>query len=133
MPTTSTLTLSLCERRHPLPDDVQGYVFSESFSKWHTANLTTMGAERLEQLAFYRLWGNGYAMYTMGKISPVFSDEKGNAYHIPFKSLRLYVNVMEYTPALIALLNVCRNEGIAVTLLHYDRDTNNYWEQEVSI
>lgn len=124
MPTfPTTLTLGLYEGQHPLPDDVQGYIFCEN----DIPQLPTMSAERLEQLAYNRLWDICLAM---GKTFHVLTGRMSP------KSLRLYVTTLEgyvtgYTPAFFALLNVCRLEDIAVTLLHYDRDTNSY--QEVSI
>lgn len=124
---TSTLTLGLCEGQRSLPDDVQGYVFEA----WVYPVLPLMGSIRLEQLAYVNLRLESLVFIAMNRTSPAFSDED-DARHIPIKSLRVYVTGW-YTPALIALLNVCRNEGIAVTLLHYDTNTNNYWEQEVSI
>ena len=45
------------------------------------------------------------------------------------KSLKLYVTGL--TVALIAVLNVAHKNGIAVTLMHYDRNTNSYYRQEV--
>ena len=46
------------------------------------------------------------------------------------KSLNLYVTGL--TVALVAVLNVCRREGILVTLWHYNRDTNSYYPQPVA-
>lgn len=45
------------------------------------------------------------------------------------KELNLFVTGL--TVALVAVLNVCHEKGIKVTLWHYDRDTNDYFPQEV--
>ncbi len=43
----------------------------------------------------------------------------------------LYVYVTGLSVALVAVINVCRELGVELTLMHYDRDTNRYYEQEV--
>lgn len=44
-------------------------------------------------------------------------------------TLNLYVTGL--TVALIAVLNVCREQKIKVTLYHYNRETEKYYPQEV--
>lgn len=44
-------------------------------------------------------------------------------------TLNLYVTGL--TVALVAVLNVCRERKINVTLYHYNRKTGNYYPQEV--
>ena len=43
--------------------------------------------------------------------------------------ITLYVTGL--TVALISVLNVCRDFNITVTLMHYDRESGNYYAQEV--
>jgi len=45
------------------------------------------------------------------------------------KSIDLYVTGL--TVALVAALNVCRREGIAVTLYHFNRESGEYYPQIV--
>ena len=45
------------------------------------------------------------------------------------RKLNLYVTGL--TVALVAVLNVCREKHIAVTLYHFDRETGSYYPQEV--
>lgn len=45
------------------------------------------------------------------------------------KGLDLYVTGL--TPALIAVLNVCRRNETAVTLFHFNRETGDYFPQVV--
>lgn len=47
------------------------------------------------------------------------------------EQLHLYVTGL--TVALVAVLNVCRREGILVTLWHYNRDTGKYYPQSVAL
>lgn len=44
-------------------------------------------------------------------------------------TLNLYVTGL--TVALVAVLNVCREQKIKVTLYHYNRETGKYYPQEV--
>lgn len=44
-------------------------------------------------------------------------------------TLNLYVTGL--TVALVAVLNVCREQKIKVTLYHYNRETGDYYSQEV--
>lgn len=46
------------------------------------------------------------------------------------KSLNLYVTGL--TVALVAVLNVCRREGILLTLWHFNRETGDYYPQPVA-
>lgn len=43
--------------------------------------------------------------------------------------LELYVTGL--TVALITVLNICKSYNISVTLLHYDKNNNDYYKQEV--
>lgn len=42
-------------------------------------------------------------------------------------SLSLYVT--GFTPATLAIVKVCKEQGIALTCYHYDRETGSYWPQ----
>ena len=44
-------------------------------------------------------------------------------------SLTLYVTGL--TVALVATLNACKKAGVKVTLMHYNKDNNSYYPQEV--
>ena len=43
--------------------------------------------------------------------------------------LELYVTGL--TVALITVLSICRSYNISVTLLHYNRNTDDYYKQEI--
>ncbi len=53
--------------------------------------------------------------------------EKLHTFHN--KKITLYITGL--TVALISALNVCRDFNITVTLMHYDRESGNYYVQEV--
>lgn len=48
---------------------------------------------------------------------------------LDIKSLDLYVTGL--TVALVSVLNACRQLGIVITLYHYDRESDNYYPQQV--
>lgn len=58
-------------------------------------------------------------------------------YNIAYEKLKdlngesIYLYATGLTVALIATLNVCKFFNINVTLMHYDKDTNEYFEQVV--
>ena len=58
-------------------------------------------------------------------------------YNIAYEKLKdlngesIYLYVTGLTVALIATLNICKFFNINVTLMHYDKDTNEYFEQVV--
>lgn len=45
-------------------------------------------------------------------------------------SLELYVTGL--TVALVEVINYCHENGVELTLMHYNRDTNDYYSQKVS-
>ena len=97
------LNLALCEGRHPIPQAVDGSIFCGEI-----ADVTA--TEALETIAFNAL------------------EEKTN---VPLNSVELNIYVTGLTVALIAALNVCHTCGIKVTLWHYNRETGDYYPQEV--
>jgi hypothetical protein len=49
-------------------------------------------------------------------------------YNLPY----LYVYVTGLTPALVAVINVCREKGIHLILKHYDRESGRWFSQYVT-
>ena len=45
--------------------------------------------------------------------------------------LRLYVTGL--TVALVTVINYCVSNGVKLTLLHFDRESGGYYEQEVAV
>ena len=61
----------------------------------------------------------------------VVEDLESTAYAVldGVDSLVLYVTGLSV--ALVATLNACRDRGITVKLMHYNKDTGTYYEQKV--
>lgn len=111
------LNLAVCEGRHVIKQATDGAIFGKSIP-----NDMLVNPKRLESRAFNALWNECFHRHWL-----VPTDDGDE---IPqFLYLNLYVTGL--TVAVIAILNVCRCEGITVTLWHYDRNTGEYYPQNV--
>lgn len=45
------------------------------------------------------------------------------------QTLNIYVTGL--TVALVTVINACHSQGVKLTLWHYDRDSNDYYKQDV--
>lgn len=115
-----TLNLSLCEGRHSIPQASDGSIFREIPERLMT------DPALLEEAAFGRLWSIEHA-----KGLDLLDDTELYCSGLnPRVPINLYVTGL--TVALVAVLNVCRREGVTVTLWHYNRDTGKYFPQSVA-
>lgn len=118
------LNMVLCAGRHEVPAAVDGAVFKE------IANIKNV--KFLESTAFNSIWNAAYRRALAGEIG--FLVECGETFDSGFAfsdKVKLNLYVTGLTVALIAVLNMCRSENIPVTLFHYDRETGEYFKQEV--
>ena len=99
----NTFRMALCEGRHETPSELisDGAVFNYSLTPDQIANPSL-----LKDLAGDRLIQVGLT--------------KGD---------RLNLVVTGLTIALVSTMNACRDLGIELNLLHYNRDTNDYIKQ----
>ena len=122
-----TLNMALCANRHDIPQATDGYIFRE------IKNITD--TYLLESEAFCSLWTQCRLKEWLKYASSVFPDVKNTKKEdwrtIPPNKIHLNLYVTGLTVALIAVLNVCKDEKIGVTLYHYDRSTGDYFTQEV--
>lgn len=123
-----TLDLSLIKGRHKMPVILDGAVFNERIKD-------IADVARLERVAFKGIWDAAYEKYTDGKSGYLRISNDWDGEDLPPLELTDSVHINLYvtglTVALIAALNVCRDEGVSVTLYHYNRDTGLYFPQEV--
>lgn len=121
------LNIALCTGRHEIPQAVDGAIFRDIKSLTDTSYL--------ESMAFIGLWNAGHRHYKKGEIgflSPI-EGEAGEDFFLELcPSLHVNIYVTGLTVSLIAVLNVCRKNGMKVTLYHYDRETGKYFPQEVA-
>lgn len=104
---TISLNMGLCEGRHAIPQVTDGYIFPSEVNPTDIYGLRT------------KAWDNLYTLYT----------NKGLDFDIDMPVLHLYVTGL--TVALVEVINVCKKLDITLWLHHYNRETNDYYEQYV--
>lgn len=115
-----TFKMALCQGRHEIKEAINGSIFEKE--------VNPLEIKELEKQAFYSI---SRQCTRFQLLEPVPSDTEGvDCFCIP-KGLKLDLYVTGLTVALIAVLNVCRQEGIKVTLYHFNRETGTYYPQEV--
>lgn len=127
---SKTLNLALCENKHSIPQVIDGVVFKR---KLHPEEINN--PKKLECLATYGLWDAAYAYFKKG-ISGYLrvwdSDDNSTGDILEFcPGLNLNLYVTGLTVALVAILNICHEANISVTLWYYDKNTNSYFNQKV--
>ena len=126
MTTMKTLKMCLCEGRHEIPQATEGSIFK--------TEVDPLAVDRLEVQAFNSIWDKcfklGILEYASSKYPELEGTEEEDSLCIP-RGLSLDLYVTGLTVALVAVLNVCREEGIKVTLYHVNRETGTYYAQEV--
>ena len=120
------LKMCLCEGRHEIPQATEGSIFK--------TEVDPLAVDRLEVQAFNSIWNKCSKMrilqYASSKYPELEGTEEEDSLCIP-RGLSLDLYVTGLTVALVAVLNVCREEGIKVTLYHFNRETGTYYAQEV--
>lgn len=125
----NTLNIALCEGRHEIPGAIDGSIFATEIQD--VTNTT-----RLEEQAFSGIWNACYRHYRNGESGYLMSDLDWDGEDMEPLIIRKGITVNLYvtglTVALIATINVCRREGLNVTLWHYNRETDSYYPQNVA-
>ena len=122
------LNLSLCKGRHDIPQAVDGAIFSSEIS-------CITDVQGLENKAFHNIWNAAYRHFRNNESGFLRNVPDGEWYEenelelVPGLKINLYVTGL--TVALIAALNVCKGNKVDVTLWHYDRESGNYFPQDV--
>lgn len=111
------LNLALCKNKEiPQAED---YIFDYELSPQKIINAPE---ELLNKTVYNSIWG---ICFEHGYIT-----EQNNRWAFSNVHINLYITV-ELTNVVISVINAMRGEDVTVTLYHYDRDTNNYYSQEV--
>lgn len=124
----ANIKIALCEGRHEIPEAVDGAIFRSEIKD-------VTDTVHLEQSAFNGLWSAAFRRHKGGEAGFLTTDPDWDGSDMePLRfaaglSVDLYVTGL--TVALIAALNVCRAEGISVTLWHFNRATGRYYPQQV--
>lgn len=119
------LNLALCEGRHEIKEATDGSLFPSVIE-----NVTDL--TELETIAFKSLWKAAYKHYQNHEVGYLYETEGTEVEELQIcNNLPINIYVTGLTVALIAALNVCRDENLKVTLYHYDRESGEYFPQEV--
>ena len=104
---TITLNMGLRDVLHTIPQVTDGYIFPSE------VNPTDI---------------DGLRRTACNKLCTTYKN-KGLDFHTDKPVLHLYVTGL--TVALVEVINVCRKLDITLRLYHYNRDTNDYYPQNV--
>jgi hypothetical protein len=112
-------TMVLCAGRHEMPAN-DGAIFPGEINPLDVAGLEVQARKRL--LEMFPEWKQGYGSLP-NQICPtdILVAVRGE--------LRLYVTGLSV--ALVAVINACRWMGVDLTLLHFDRESGEYYPQMV--
>jgi uncharacterized radical SAM superfamily protein len=117
------IEIGLVNNRHELP--VTSYIFDNIKDITET--------EKLEKIAYTGIVkAIKEAEYT--HIEVIYTDEYGIDEYVTVldDNIKVIIYVTGLTVALIAVLNVCRKLNYSIELMHYNRETDDYFSQYVS-
>ncbi len=116
------LITALCSSRHPMP--VEDAILPHEVSP--------MDFKRLEVQVFFGLSRLASKHGMVRWVSSPDPDSWGADIVEPINDIaEVHCYVTGLTSAVVALIKVCRDEGISLTLLHYDRESGEYLPQKV--
>ena len=121
MNTKNILNLCLCQGRHEIPDATDGSIFPQE--------VNPLDVSHLEFEAFNVVWNKCY-QHGYTKVEDSDWDEDG-ATPLAIANVHINLYVTGLTVALIAFLNAMKMEDVTITLYHFDRETGEYYTQEV--
>ena len=108
--------VGLCAGRHDLP--VEGYIFNREIDPTDTKAIEKVAFDWVvENCAITRKYGIGLNQADNEDVKVFTSDTE----------LVLYVTGL--TIALAAVIKACMVNGVMLTLMHYNRELNDYFEQ----
>ena len=99
---------ALCEARHQMPTDCECAIFPNTLNPTDLNRMMDIASEKLANVTELSLYVTGLTNVT---------------------ELSLYVTGL--TVALVTVINYCLAHSIELTLLHFDRDSGNYYHQKV--
>lgn len=122
------LNLALCKGRHEILQATDGAIFPEVIPE-----KVMLNQEVLEEWAWNGVWNAAYAKNFCTTDENFWdAEEWGGGVRLAVSSdTHVHVYVTGLTVALIAVLNVCRRHNLSVTCWHYNRETAEYFPQEI--
>lgn len=115
-----TLKMSLCAGRHVIPDATDGSIFEGEINPLDPSGLMDKAIDILNPLF------EDVSSTCMVNRQTDYTD-------IPFvcKEGRLILFVTGLSVALVAVINACNSINLDLQLMHYDRESGQYYPQKV--
>ena len=114
-----TVTVGLIKGRHEMP--VEKYIFNDEIKDVFDFDFITQTIRDFikNEVGVEVIYGYGINQAYLGDVD-VYKGKR---------ALTVYVTGL--TSVTAALIGICAENGIKLTLMHFDRDTNSYKEQRV--
>ena len=112
----TNLKLGLCKGRHSI-SEVADYIFETELNPTNVTEINELAYERLHAL---------FPQTSIIGCTFAYGVDGTKVYR---GDLTLYVTGL--TVALVSVINNCKDLGINLVLMHFNRDTNDYFEQRV--
>ena len=131
---TTTLNFALVDSRHEIPMANNGAILSQIDINRALAYLNkgkaTLFAHILEVAAFNRTFNickaNGLTW-----VDSVWDGDDMTPEYLP-KDIVINLYVTGFTPALIAVINMCKYNNITLNTWHYNKDSGDYFYYRVA-
>lgn len=117
------LNVALCQGRHDIPQATDGHIFTEIVDVTDTNSLYDTMSEFIDS--------NKVCSYYCGECHNCDEYYSCGGSQSMFYPIKLNVYVTGLTVALVEVINYCGINNIDLTLYHFNRDTNDYYAQEV--
>jgi|SRR5690554_1021651 len=117
------IKIGICEGRHPLP--VNHYIFPQEINPLEVEKLERISTKRLVEIA-------NQEKIEIKNTSVILGNQVG--YHditIAVYDAKLLVYATGLTVAVLAVVKAAKHLFKEVVVMHYDRDSNSYYEQKI--
>lgn len=129
----TTLNFSLIDSRHDIPMANNGAILSQSdidrALMYLNKGKTMLFAHILETAAFNHVFAICKANGLTWTDSEWDGDDMTPEY-LP-KSIIINLYVTGFTPALVAVINMCKGENITLNTWHYNKDNGEYFKYPI--
>lgn len=119
----TVLNVALCQGRHEIPQATDGFIFGE------IANVTETNTMREVVNKF--VGSNKTCQYYCGECDTCDEFYSCGSSCSMFYPIKINLYVTGLTVALVEVINYCHLNDIELTLYHFNRETNDYYAQEV--
>ncbi len=120
---------SLIESRHEIPQAIDGAIFCQSdidrAIAYLNKNKASLFAHVLETAAFNKVFNLCHDKSWTWE-DPEWDEDDMIPEYLP-KDLIINLYVTGFTPALVAVINMCKCNGITLNTWHYNKDSEDYF------